>query len=144
MLPTSKLYANKLVDSLTRVEDHQVSPDSIDEGTLALRKKAEVAKAKGDHRTYHTLMIQYHQDDIDKYGVSQSHKSKSRLKAHKDALKALQEDAPTNNVGGGAIPGTGNGPNGEAIVRKKASNKYKEANAKGLETTSLLRRSKPA
>lgn len=39
----------------------------------------------------------------------------------------LEEDAPVNNVGGGAIAGVGIGPQGQPPVRKT---KYKQSNEK--------------
>lgn len=42
----------------------------------------------------------------------------------------MNEDAPTNSVGGGSIAGIGVGPGGEPGVKRKAMTKYQRKNQK--------------
>jgi hypothetical protein len=51
--------------------------------------------------------------------------------------KKIEEDAPTNNVGSGAIAGVGVGPQGEPGISSSVMNKHRRRNKKNQESNSI-------
>ena len=45
-----------------------------------------------------------------------------------DEEREVEEDAPANSAGGGAIAGIGVGPDGEPGITRRSANKYKKKN----------------